>query len=143
MYVPTSNYRQMRKRSLCRSLGRSVIDSPSPLSPIIGRRAGGGISANHRVNATCCLLLLRRRRSRRRVRVPFGSPLFQIQPVDSARTEEDPSSLLPMKHFTTLAIHSHSANSCIQSSQSVFYSSSLFLTIQSASLATEIITKND
>ena len=137
MYVPTSNYRQMRAQSV---VGRSVIiDERGEYPPLL-----------RKWDATCCLLL------RRRVRVPFGSPSLPAHPHLAAnRLILLPLGLLPMRHFTTLVIHSRrrrsADNSCIRSRPltdgslppsslpSFFPCFSLF----NPPLATKIITKND
>ena len=95
-----------------RSVGRSVIIDErgtregNILPPLLRKR-----------DATCCLLL----RLRRRVRVPFGSPSLLARPVRHPHLANRPIllplGLLPMRHFTTLAIHSRRSadNSCIRS----------------------------
>ena len=117
-----------------RSVGRSSSTSE-------GGRGISSLSLLRKRDATCCLLLLL---LRRRVRVPFGSPSLLVRhPHLANRPILLPLGLLPMRHFTTLAIHSRSAdNSCIRSrpltdgrlsSSLSSFLLPLFLTIQSAS----------
>ena len=118
MYVPTSNYRQMRGRSVGRSSSRGKgggIDYRGSR----GNWEGEGISIR-KSNATCCRCL------RRRVRVPFGSPFSNYWRIVRFFF----LLLLPMQHFTA---HSRNSQPCIHSEQSRPPLPSLFLTLQSAS----------